>query len=61
MLLETARSPSIAAPPKPDNTLLIGTIGPALILLRVPQAAILSTRLIYPVLFLARILPPRIQ
>ncbi len=43
------------------KALLIGTIGPALILLRVPQAAILSTRLIYPVLFLARILPPRIQ
>ena len=40
------------------KALLIGTIGPALILLRVPQAAILSTRLIYPVLFLARILPP---
>ena len=47
---------------KDHRALLIGTIGPALLVLRVPSAAIWATRLVTPFLFLTRLgLPINLQ
>lgn len=62
-LASTAGDLSLARQFATDHrALLIGTIGPALLVLRVPSAALWATRLLTPLLFLTRVgLPINLQ